>query len=233
MSNQQQIYMLQKVAAVLAAVPQTVVFTGGATIALYLDDASASDIRPTLDVDCVVEITSRAEYYRLSDLLRSLGLQESTNPSAPLCRWQYEDITVDVMPCDSSVLGFSNRWYTPGIANSIPYQLPSGRSIQIFSVPYLLASKIEAFMGRGQRNFYFSADIEDIVALLEGCSDLETSVQQADIEVRAFLSEWFKTELETLREIAPAFLSPAARNAGRTRLVIARIERLARMSQDL
>lgn len=37
----QQIYMLQKVAAVLAAVPQTVVFTGGATISLYLDDVSA------------------------------------------------------------------------------------------------------------------------------------------------------------------------------------------------
>jgi hypothetical protein len=124
----QQIYMLERVATVLASVPQTVVFTGGATISLYLDDVSAPDIRPTDDVDCVVEITSRSEYYRLSELLRSLGLEESTDPGAPLCRWQYEDITVDVMPCDSSVLGFSNRWYTPGIANSISYPLPSGRA---------------------------------------------------------------------------------------------------------
>ena len=223
----QQIYMLERVATVLASVPQTVVFTGGATISLYLDDVSAPDIRPTDDVDCVVEITSRSEYYRLSELLRSLGLEESTDPGAPLCRWQYEDITVDVMPCDSSVLGFSNRWYTPGIANSISYPLPSGRLIQIFSVPYLLASKIEAFIGRGQRNFYFSADIEDIVALLDGCSHLEEEVQQADAAVRAFLSEWFSAEMETLQEIAPAFLSPVARNAGRSRLVLGRIERLA------
>lgn len=54
----EQIYMLQKVAAVLAAVPQTVVFTGGATISLYLDDVSAPDIRPTDDVDCVLTLLS-------------------------------------------------------------------------------------------------------------------------------------------------------------------------------
>lgn len=229
MMNQQQIYMLEKVATVLAAVPQTIAFTGGATIALYLDDASAPDIRPTDDVDCVVEIISRAEYYRLSGLLRDLGLQESREAGAPLCRWQYEDITVDVMPCDESVLGFSNRWYAPGIANCIPYQLPSGRVIQIFSVPYLLASKIEAFIGRGQGSFYFSADIEDIVALLDGCSPLEAEVQHADIVVRTFLSEWFRSSQEMLREIVPAFLSPVARNAGRGRLVLALVERLARL----
>ena len=65
----QQIYMLEKVAGVLAQVPQTIVFTGGATISLYLDEVSAPDIRPTDDVDCVVEITSRAEYYRFSERL--------------------------------------------------------------------------------------------------------------------------------------------------------------------
>ena len=226
----QQIYMLQKVAAVLAAVPQTVVFTGGATISLYLDEVSAPDIRPTLDVDCVVEITSRTEYYRLSELLRDLGLEESTDPGAPLCRWQYEDIAVDVMPCDESVLGFSNRWYTPGIANSIFYQLPNGRVIQIFSVPYLLASKIEAFIGRGQRSFYFSADIEDIVALLDGCDRLEVEVQLADAIVRTFLSEWFRSEREAIQEVIPAFLSPVARNAGRGRLVRERIERLIQLA---
>lgn len=222
----QQIYMLQKVAAVLAAVPQTVVFTGGATISLYLDDVSAPDIRPTDDVDCVVEITSRTEYYRFSELLRSLGLEESTEAGAPLCRWQYEDITIDVMPCDESVLGFSNRWYTPGMANSIPYQLPNGRVIQIFSVPYLLASKIEAFIGRGNRSFYFSADIEDIVAILDGCDRLEAEVQQADVEVRRFLARWFRSEREAIGEVIPAFLSSVARNAGRGRLVQERIERL-------
>ncbi len=223
----QQISMLETVARVLSTVPTTIVFTGGATISLYLDEAAAPDIRPTDDVDCVVEIISRAEYYRLSDLLRILGLQESTESGAPLCRWHYEEISIDVMPCDSSVLGFSNRWYRPGIANSIRYQLPSGRQILIFSTPYLLASKIEAFTSRGGGNFYFSSDIEDIVAVIDGRSNLFEEVQQADEEVKAFLSEWFRAELANLCEIAPAFLSPVAKISGRSRLLLQRIERLA------
>lgn len=223
----QQILMLETVARVLSQVRTTIVFTGGATIFLYLDEVAAPDIRPTDDVDCVVEITSRSEYYNFSNLLRTLGLQETTESGAPLCRWHYEKISIDVMPCDSSVLGFSNRWYRPGIANSIRYQLPSGRQILIFSTPYLLASKIEAFIGRGGGNFYFSSDIEDIVALLDGCFSLFEEVQQADEEVKAFLSGWFRAELANLCSIAPAFLSSAAKNSGRTRLLLQRIERLA------
>lgn len=153
---ERQLLILERVAEVLAEVPQTLVFTGGATISLYLDAVSAPDIRPTDDVDCVVEIVTKSEYYRLSDLLRNLGLTESTDSGAPLCRWQYRDISIDIMPCDESVLGFSNPWYKPGIASSISYQLPSGREILIFSTPYLLASKIEAFIARGGGSFYGS-----------------------------------------------------------------------------
>ena len=222
-----QILMLETVARVLSNVPTTLVFTGGATISLYLDEAAAPDIRPTDDVDCVVEIASRAEYYQLSELLRTLGLQENTASGAPLCRWHYEEISIDVMPCDESVLGFSNRWYKPGITHSISYQLPSGRQILIFSSPYLLASKIEAFTGRGGDNFYFSADIEDIVAVLDGRSSLFEEVQQADTEVKAFLSRWFRAKWENLRSIGPAFLSPVARNSGRASLLLRTIERLA------
>jgi hypothetical protein len=149
----QQIFMLETVARVLSQVRTTIVFTGGATIFLYLDEVAAPDIRPTDDVDCVVEITSRAEYYQLSELLKTIGLQESTQSGAPLGRWQYEGISIDVMPWDESVLGFSNRWYRSGIANSIRYQLPSDRQILNFSTPYLLASKIEAFTGRGGVTF--------------------------------------------------------------------------------
>jgi hypothetical protein len=222
----QQILMLETVAQVLSKVPTTIVFTGGATIFLYLDEVAASDIRPTVDVDCVVKITSRNEYYKFSELLRTLGLQENTEPGAPLCRWQYKGIPIDVMPCDELVLGFSNRWYKPGIANSIHHQLPSNRQILIFSTPYLLASKIEAFKGRGD-SFCYSTDIEDIMALLDGRSSLFEEVQQADEEVKVFLSGWFRANRENLCDIAPGSLSTAAKNSGRTSLLLQRIERLA------
>ena len=50
----QQIFMLETAARVLSQVPVTIIFTGGATISLYLDEVAAPDIRPTDDVDCVV-----------------------------------------------------------------------------------------------------------------------------------------------------------------------------------
>ena len=74
------IYILMVVARVLKRLPQPVVYTGGATIPLYLDALSARDMRPTDDVDCVVEVTSQREYYQLSATLRELGLSEDSSP---------------------------------------------------------------------------------------------------------------------------------------------------------
>lgn len=68
----QQIEMLERAGKLLSALDEHLVFVGGATISLYLDDASVEDVRTTKDVDCVVEITSRAEYYKLSDKLRKI-----------------------------------------------------------------------------------------------------------------------------------------------------------------
>jgi len=53
-----------------------IVFIGGATIPLYLDEVSAADARPTTDVDCVVDITPRSKYYRLEEKLRQIGLEQ-------------------------------------------------------------------------------------------------------------------------------------------------------------
>ena len=53
------INMLQIVANGLAELKDDMVFIGGAVAELYADDPAASDIRPTLDVDCVIELSSR------------------------------------------------------------------------------------------------------------------------------------------------------------------------------
>jgi hypothetical protein len=150
MSSNKSIDMLMVVAKVLNQLPQPVVYTGGATIPLYLDALSARDMRPTDDVDCVVEATSQYEYYQLSGTLRALGLSEDTSPGAPLCRWLCEGVKLDVMPVDPQVLGFGNRWYQQGVAESIDLSLPNGIEIKIFALTYLLASKIEAFGSRGR-----------------------------------------------------------------------------------
>jgi hypothetical protein len=44
-----QIAMLERAAKILAPLDERITFVGGVTIALYLDEISASDVRPTLE----------------------------------------------------------------------------------------------------------------------------------------------------------------------------------------
>ncbi|MGD1919714.1 MAG: nucleotidyl transferase AbiEii/AbiGii toxin family protein [Pleurocapsa sp.] len=215
---------LEQVAAILAKVPEKFVFTGGATIVLYVNSAIATELRPTKDVDCVVEIFTRAEYYQLSNKLRAIGLSECTEQNAPICRWQYEEKIIDIMPCGDRVLGFSNCWYLEGIKESITYTLPSGKNISIFSPLYILASKVEAFRGRG-KNFYHSKDIEDITVLLNGCAELSEAFNDSSGEIRSYLQQWFKANLEDLKDAAYNF-SPTS-NPRCDSLVIKLIENIA------
>ncbi len=56
------ILMLQTVANGLGELKDEMVFAGGAVAELYADNPAASQIRPTIDVDCVIEIKSRLEF---------------------------------------------------------------------------------------------------------------------------------------------------------------------------
>jgi hypothetical protein len=221
-----QIVMLERVADKLAPFDHIFVYTGGITIGLHLDPVSADDVRPTKDVDCVVEVNSLLGYYALGDQLRQLGLRE--DQGGPLCRWNYDDLIIDIMPTEPTILGFTNSWYGDGISQSSSYTLPNGRQIRIFSIVYLLASKIEAFTGRGKGDFYGSHDLEDIMLLLDGCNFLEDEVNHAASDVRSYIKSWFESEQEWLYEVAPNYLSYAAVNAGRDRLLRELIQRLAK-----
>jgi hypothetical protein len=223
------IEMLEIVAAAIADLPMDVTFTGGATIPLYLDAIAALEVRPTDDVDCVVEVTTQVGYYQLAAQLRSLGLEEDATPGAPLCRWLCQGIKLDMMPIDERVLGFGNQWYLPGVAAAIDYRLPSGRQIRIFSLPYVIAAKIVAFQSRGKSQHYFSKDFEDLVALFNGAPNFLAEIATTETEVRAYIIEWIRAEQKNLNTIAPSFLSNAEQIAGRGRLLIERISAVANL----
>src|SRR5262245_61361668 len=107
--------MIEIVADGLSEMLDEVVFIGGATTGIYIDDPASPEPRPTNDVDCVVEVTTRTQYYALEEKLRKLGFTHSQEPKAPICRWIYRSTIVDIMPIDSKILGFTNRWYEEGI----------------------------------------------------------------------------------------------------------------------
>jgi hypothetical protein len=109
---------LATVARRLGDLASEVVFVGGATIALLIDDPASMPVRPTDDLDMIVETSSRQRYYELETKLRARGFQPDRSEGAPLCRWTIDGITVDVMPTSAEILGFGNIWYSDAIAHS-------------------------------------------------------------------------------------------------------------------
>ena len=49
---------LKVIAEGLGELCHDVVFVGGSVAELYADDPAATDIRPTMDVDCVIELAT-------------------------------------------------------------------------------------------------------------------------------------------------------------------------------
>lgn len=181
------IKMLQTVANGLGNLKNEMVFVGGAVAELYASNPELSEIRPTIDVDCVIELRSRTAHAKLEDKLRAIGFANDTSKGAPICRWIYKDILVDVMPSDPDVLGFSNRWYIEGVEYKISKTLPDETEIFIFPPEYYLASKFEAHKGRGGEDLRQSHDFEDIIYIFDNCSELLESISNTNKTVKAYL----------------------------------------------
>lgn len=187
---------LIKVAKKLGELRKQIVFVGGCAAGLLITDSSAPKIRATQDVDFIVEITTRKEYYKFSDLLRQKGFSEDISAKI-LCRWRLEDCIVDVMPTNSEVLGFSNRWYSQAMSNSIQIDLAPKLSIRLASAPYFIATKLEAFRGRGKNDFLMSADIEDIISVIDGRDKLLSEIQTSSQDLQEYIAQEIAFFLQT------------------------------------
>lgn len=181
--------MLQTVANGLGNLKDDMVFVGGAVAELYASDPAASEIRPTIDVDCVIELHTRTAHAKLESDLRAKGFANDTSEGAPICRFVYEDIKVDVMPTEERLLGFSNRWYPEGIKNKIIKTLPDDTEIYVFPSEYYLASKFEAHNSRGGNDLRQSHDFEDIVYILGNTLDILAEIENANESVKEYLKE--------------------------------------------
>lgn len=168
-----------------------VVFTGGATVSLYIDDTGAPEPRPTYDVDCVIEVTGLSNFYEFEKSLNELGFTPPEEKDAPICRWVFNKIKVDFIPTDGNILGFSNEWHKKGVLEAIDYKTSENLSIKIFPTPIFIASKIEAFKHRGQQDYRTSHDIEDVITVLNGCSKILDEITISDSSTRNYLKSEF------------------------------------------
>jgi len=183
----------------LGKLADEMVFLGGCATGLLITDPAAPPIRVTRDVDAIVQVVSLADYYQLSKKLRTQGFSEDTSEDAPVCRWVAEKVILDVMPTDTQILGFGNKWYVSATANAESVQLLSGKKIRMVSAPYFLITKLEAFDGRGDGDYLSSHDVEDIIAVLDGRPEIVEEVKQAEPELVRELSERFQRLLQDNR----------------------------------
>lgn len=184
--------MLQIVAEGLKDLNDCIVYVGGSVAELYANDPAATDIRPTMDIDCVVELTSYLGFNDLNKALQNKGFKHDQTPGSPICRWIYNDITVDIMPDDDNILGFTNRWYKSGISHKKLKQLPDGQTIYIFPTAYYIATKMEALFIRGGKDIRGAHDFEDIVYILNNCSDFLEQIDKIDdTELKEYLKDRF------------------------------------------
>lgn len=198
--------LLEVAVARLGDLASEFVFVGGATIELWITDTAAPEFRPTNDVDAIVEVSGRLAYREVERRLEELGLRHDQE-SAVICRFRDANtgLILDVMPTDASILGFANEWHGPAFANAVSRSLPSGASIDVVPPPYLLATKLEAFKGRGKGDLLGSRDFADIVALIDGREELLLEVAAAPPDVH----DYIKAELGQLREM-PLFVDGVA-----------------------
>jgi predicted nucleotidyltransferase len=182
---------IKAVCRALEGLKQEYVFVGGATVSLYATNtALAAEIRPTDDVDVIVELATYKGYAELDERLRDLGFKNDIE-SGVIRRYIVQGIIVDMMPTEPSVIGFSNRWYPEGFANAIPLLLDDQTSIRIFSLPYFFAAKWEAFKGRGNNDYRTSKDFEDMVYILENSDDFEEQIKNAPEHLFNYLKNEF------------------------------------------
>ncbi len=188
---EQNLATLSHVATAIGSLRETLVFVGGCATGLLVKDVRAQPIRATIDVDLVAHVLSRAEYWTLEKQFEALGFVHDMT-SEVLCRWRSGEIAVDLMPTDERILGFNNRWYVLAVETAESLVLPNGLTINLITAPAFIATKLEAFKGRGKNDFLASHDMEDIVTVIDGRAILLDEIERGDAALREYLATEFK-----------------------------------------
>lgn len=168
------------------------VFVGGCTTALYITDSvTLEGVRATDDVDLIVDLAGFPEWAKLLEQLRKQGFSEAVDDNV-ICRMKLGELKVDFMPDDEEILGFSNRWYAKGIETAVETSLDENITIRHLTPPMFIATKLEAYRGRGGGDLIGSRDAEDILLLVDGRQELVDEVAAAHADIRSYIAGEFK-----------------------------------------
>lgn len=188
--------ILELVAKALGPVCKDVVFVGGCATGLLLTQNRPDRIRITEDVDIIAQALTARDYHAIEQKVRAQGFTNDMRAGAPICRWVYGAVTVDVMPTVHDILGFANRWYPLAVETANEVALDSGLRIRLIHAPIFIATKLEAFKDRGrtangQPDYLGSHDLEDIITVVDRRPELLTECSASTEELHSYLADSF------------------------------------------
>ena len=230
--NDPNVAKVELIAQALGELREQLVFVGGCAVGLLLTDPTAAPPRVTYDVDLVAQVATLHGYHQLEAEFSRRGFVRDMSADAPICRWRYQRLEVDLMPTDPDVLGFANRWYPLAMAEADRVALPSGTVIRLISAPAFMATKFEAFADRGRNDLLGSHDAEDIINLVDGRPALLTEVSAAPAELRSHLAERCRALLERpeFADAVAGMILPDEALAERVQTVLQRLMVLAALA---
>lgn len=182
--------IIKKVAIALGELNKDVIYVGGATVSLYINDPAADDVRPTKDIDISLEILSIPQLEDIREQLVDRGFSQSADLGT-ICRFKLDDVLVDVMSTKAVGWAPANLWFADGFAQRQSLLIDK-IPIQIMPLPYFLASKFSAFINRGGNDPRYSSDLEDITYILNNRMDWHKVIIHSDVNVKKFLSKQLK-----------------------------------------
>jgi predicted nucleotidyltransferase len=86
---------------------------------------------------------------------------------------------------------YAPRWYPLAVETAREIELPSGQSIRLIHAPLFIATKLEAFKGRGNADYLMSHDLEDIISVVDGRVELIEEMHSMPEELLRYLSDEF------------------------------------------
>jgi Nucleotidyl transferase AbiEii toxin, Type IV TA system len=225
-ANDPNLLHLRSIAEALGELREQIVFVGGAVAGLLVTDPLADSVRATRDVDAVVN-ASRATFHRMEEQVAERGFARDIS-SDVICRWvhQASGVLFDLMPVQSEVLGFSNRWYPYAVETAVPVELGASLTVRLVSAVAFVATKLEAFAGRGGGDFLTSHDLEDVLNIVNGREELVDELAAAPAELRQAVAAAFAPLLSShdFVNVLPGLIAEPERAS----LVLDRLRALSR-----
>lgn len=205
-------------------------FVGGSIVNFLLDSPDLAPVRPTDDVDIILEVMASVRYSDIEEKLRGVGFSHDIRTNAPLCRWTIGNLTVDIMPTQCANIGLNTQWFQEALDSAIVRQVGHFQ-LKIISPVAFLATKLAAFYDRGENDYYASHDLEDLITVIDGRVNIVNEINATSQPLKGYILSSVRQLVgeSAFNEALPAHLPPDTANQRRLPVLRQKLKAIANL----